>query len=366
MTLARKPQQMTGRERTRAMREALDRTTQPEVAAEILGACLGARIDPSGVRCTVQAERPDRFVMRAAIRTARGEARAYAIKVYLTDFGQQVWEFSRALARVASPDRDGPVLAIGYVPRFRALVFPWIEGERLSDIVDARKPELLRRAAALVAEFHRAPVDGVPPRGPETVVAETLDRCRRLRFRWPSLAAKIQRITFLLHEAAAAREPASSVVLHGDLAAGQFLWTGERLVLLDLDLVAGGDPARDVGHFLGQLERRCTLDPAVAPHEDEWLASFRETYCAAMPVSRRNVSLYQGLTLAHKMHTLSQRDPATGWRPAAALADRAQAHFEAVVRDADAAEGVAWRARSAAADAAAQAHPPSGRDRRDP
>jgi hypothetical protein len=37
----------------------------------------------------------------------------------------------------------------------RALVFPWVDGTALYGLVDERKPDLLRRAAALAADLHR-------------------------------------------------------------------------------------------------------------------------------------------------------------------------------------------------------------------
>jgi len=116
------------------------------------------------------------------------------------------------------------------------------------------------------------------------------------------------------------------------MAAGQFLWTGDRLVLLDLDAAGHGDPAHDVGHFLGQLERRCVLDLTLPAHAKRWLACFREAYPATtLGVSWRNVSFYQGVTLVRKMYTVSDRDPVGGPRLAARLAERARAAFESVV-----------------------------------
>jgi len=108
------------------------------------------------------------------------------------------------------------------------------------------------------------------------------------------------------------------------------VWTGERLVLLDLDTHGVADPAYDVGHFLGQLERRCTLDSSLPEHSRRWLAAFRDAYPAeAIGLSWRNVAFYQGVTLVRKMFTLSRRDPIAGPRLAARLARPAQAAFEA-------------------------------------
>src|SRR5438094_713122 len=99
-------------------------------------------------------------------------------------------------------------------------------------------------------------------------VAETRGRCDRLRHRWPETAAIIEPLLAAIQDAAALLDPAEPAPVHGDLAAGQFLWTGDRLVLLDLDMFGYADPAYDAGHFLAQLERRCLWDRTLLSHAD--------------------------------------------------------------------------------------------------
>ena len=126
-------------------------------------------------------------------------------------------------------------------------------------------------------------------------------------------------------------DPAEPAPIHGDMAAGQFLWTGERLVLLDLDMFGYTDPAYDAGHFLAQLERRCLLDLTVREHAREWHDEFHNAYLVAMPkVSARNVSFYRGLTLINKIYTICRREPEEGPALAPQLATHARAALEAV------------------------------------
>ena len=123
----------------------------------------------------------------------------------------------------------------------------------------------------------------------------------------------IEPLAAQLQDAFAALDTAEPALIHGDLAAGQFLWTGEQLVLLDFDLFGYSDPAYDAGHFLAQLERRCLLDRTLPPHSKEWLACYREAYLAAAPqVSPRNVSFYQGLHLIRKIYTVCRHHPEDG------------------------------------------------------
>jgi tRNA A-37 threonylcarbamoyl transferase component Bud32 len=269
--------------------------------------------------------------MRAQVRSITGEELAYALKVYSDDFVERVWAHSCALGEHYRPDDGGLVLARQYIPHERMLVFPWAEGRFLSDIVDDRKPALLREAARVAAELHRLPI---APDGRTTapmVVEETLARSGRLRDRWPETAALIEPLLAALQEAVSVLDPEAPAPIHGDLSPGQFVWTGDRLVLLDLDMFGYADPAYDAGHFLAQMERRYLLDPALPADSWEWLACFRDAYLAAMPgVSARNVSFYRGVTLVRKIYTVCRRAPVEGPTLAPRLAARARAALEDV------------------------------------
>src|SRR5207247_11052040 len=112
----------------------------------------------------------------------------------------------------------------------------------------------------------------------------------------PQTTELIDPLVSLLEAAVEQLDPAAPAPVHGDLAARQFLWTGDRLVLLDLDMFGYADPAYDAGHFLAQLERRCLIDRTVSPFAPEWLGSFQDAYFMACPeVSPRNVLFYRGL-----------------------------------------------------------------------
>ncbi len=321
------------RQQQRELRAVLGRFQQPEVALDLARRCLNGSLngglEPASVSCTLQSRHPDRFVMRVRLGSAAHANRDYALKVYADDFGEQMWRLAQSLAERLPANHDGLWLPRQYLRAAHALVFPWVEGTRLSEIVDERKPELMRRAAALVAGIHRTRATELPVLTLEKVVAETLDRCGYLCCRGPALELTIRPLARLLQRAASQLDPARLTLIHGDLASGQFLWTGDRLILLDLDTACRADPAYDVGHFLAQLERRRLTDDSLPTHAAGWAASFRDAYPAeALGVSWRNVSFYQGVTLLRKTFTLCQRDPVGGPERAVRLARRARAAFE--------------------------------------
>jgi hypothetical protein len=279
------------------------RVRQPAAALELLAPILPAGFRPVGAVCTEYSVHPDRFVVRAQLLSRAGEERVYALKGYADDFGERVWAHARTLAPHQPALGNGLCLPIHHLPRERMLVFPWVEGRSLADIVDASAPALLRRTAALAAALHGLPIAPEPPTTPAMLLDETRDRCRRVRERCPQALPIVAPLLLEVEEAAAGLDPVDPAPVHGDLDAGQTFWTGERLVLVDLDMFGYTDPAYDAGHFLGQMERR----GAPAP----WLAVFRNAYLAAVPsVSARNVAFYRALTLVRKIHTVCRLEPA--------------------------------------------------------
>jgi len=318
-------------EQRASLRAQLARLQQPDEALGVLRPVLPSDVQPAGVTCSVASVHADRFVMGVQAGSDAGKERAYALKVYADDIGQHVWAHAQSLAERLPPNHHGICLPLAYVPQERMLVFPWVDGRYLSEIVDDRKPELLRLAARIAADLHSLAVVPEEPTTAQMLFDETRARCDRLRIRWPETTAIIEPLMATLEKTLAFLDPADPAPVHGDLAAGQFLWTGNRLVLLDLDMFGYTDPAYDAGHFLAQLERRSVVDPAVRTLAPEWQGSFRESYLKAMPtVSLRNISFYRGLTLIRKIYTICRREPARWPQFARKLAKHARQALQEV------------------------------------
>src|ERR1041385_4642044 len=119
-----------------ALRTPSVRLEQPAAALEVLSQILPADFKAVDVVCTVQSVHPDRFVTRVQLRSVIGEQRTYALKVYSDDFVERGWAHSQALEEHIQPKYGGLCLASWYIPKERLLVFPWVEGQFLSEIVD--------------------------------------------------------------------------------------------------------------------------------------------------------------------------------------------------------------------------------------
>jgi tRNA A-37 threonylcarbamoyl transferase component Bud32 len=321
-------------EQRSSLQAQLARLQQPATVLEALDSGLPADFKPTRAVCTVSSVHSDRFVLEARLRSNAGEERAYALKVYSDEFVEQVWAHARTLAEHYPRNHDGLCLPSRYIPRERMLIFPWVDGQFLNDTAGGRKPELLRRAARLAAALHRLAIVPEKPTTAQMIVDETRARCDRLRKRWPETGPIIEPLMATLEKAFNFLDPADPAPVHGDLAGGQFVWTGDRLVLLDLDLFGYTDPAYDAGHFLAQLERRCLFDATLPAQAREWLACFRDAYREAMPeVSPRNLSFYRGLTLVRKIYTICRGERAEWPRLVPQLAVRARAALEEVASE---------------------------------
>src|SRR5207237_9397009 len=217
------------------------RLQQPAAALDVLRSAMPADVRPTDAICTVQKVRLGRFVRRVQVCLNGVGERAYALKVYSDDTGRQVWAHSQALAEHYPSNDDGLCLASHYVPQERMLIFPWVDGVSLSKLDDNRKPELLRRAARLAATLHRLAIVPEQITTAEMLVAEARARYERLHDCWPETSRIIEPLMATLEGALTLLDPAEPAPVHGDLAAGQFLWHGDRV----------GRIARHMFGFLG-------------------------------------------------------------------------------------------------------------------
>src|SRR5205085_2566043 len=111
--------------------------------------------------------------------------------------------------------------------------------EQSTEVLTVLRPEFATDVAAAdaacsVQSLHRLPLAPESPTTPEQLIAQVAARCERLRRRWPDAAPVMEPMVSALADAVSSLDPAEPAPVHGDLWAGQFLWTGERLVLLDL------------------------------------------------------------------------------------------------------------------------------------
>src|SRR5262245_16819160 len=172
----------------KAVRDNVIHLVQPGRVIELLRrAGVPEDFTPTDADFRLESLHPDRFVLRAALRSNGSVGRRYALKVYADEFVERVWGHCRKLAAHHAPAAhearadDALSLPTHCIPEEHVLVFPWIEGRFLSEISDERRPDLQRRAALLAAQIHRLPVVPEEETTVKMMLDEVAERCNRLR-----------------------------------------------------------------------------------------------------------------------------------------------------------------------------------------
>lgn len=108
-------------------------------------------------------------------------------------------------------------------------------------------------------------------------------------------------------------EKTSDVPIHRDFYHDQILINDLRLYLLDLDTCSLGDPALDLGNFLGHLHEHAVRNPDFLvnyqPVEDAMLEEFKECYPQMLP---QQIRIYIFLTLVRHI-SISSQIPQRQW-----------------------------------------------------
>ncbi len=223
---------------------------------------------------------------------------------------------------------------MGEIPGLHAVVIEWVEGRRLGAGATLGAGELRATAEAL-ATFHQLdPPAGVPAfdRSRELAVLERwLHVLERVRPRERALGRG------LLEALAAASEQIDvqpPVLLHRDFYEKQLVWSEGRTTILDLDTLATGEAALDVGNLIAHAalyqmtHRRALL--SMAELRELARAILRAYRGAGGVVCEPAVWWYAASSLArggalHGLRTLTRRVSPWMWALSAALLEQIQA-----------------------------------------
>ena len=208
-----------------------------ELARSIRGAWQSSRI---------VAYAPEKSATAACLNRA-GEVIAYA-KVSAADQTRRDFGFYQALG--AGLAENDPYLRIpGPLAFSDVLRILWLEAIH-GRAVGGDSPDDLRRVGAALGRFHECAVANAPvfTRYDSERLAAAADVFTSLR---PDLQSAADNLAERL---IAARPPATDVVcLHGDVHPKNAIVTGERVALLDVEDLARGPSAADLGSFIASL-----------------------------------------------------------------------------------------------------------------
>lgn len=167
--------------------------------------------------------------------------------------------------------------------------------------------DLPRRIAEAAVKIHRADVPTEKRHGLADelrILKECFAAVGHLR---PALSERLGRLLAKMEAASGGAGERPALGIHRDFYSDQILFDGERICVLDFDLYCVGDPALDIGNFIGHLtEQSMRLHErvdALAKAE----AGVRERFLELSgAVHQRAVDLYTNLTLARHIYLSTQ------------------------------------------------------------
>ncbi len=229
-------------------------------------------------------------------------------KVRAGRFGNADFALAEELWRRGFADSSADGISIpepiGTVPPVRMWLQRKAPGRPAADLLGrADGIALARRVAEAAHKIHES---GVRPRREHRPADELriLQECLgRLAAARPPLAGRIEHLLAACETITRRLPSAPRRPIHRDFYADQVIVDGDRLHVVDFDLFCAGDPALDVGNFLGHSTEqalRAHGDPsALAPVEH----ALEERFCELAGAELRPaVRAYAALTLARHVY----------------------------------------------------------------
>lgn len=270
-----------------------------------LGAIRVVRHKP-GRRCVIEYDLMPRIeTEHRETFTLVGKARARGIDdstyrlvgaLYKTSFGAN----SDDGIRVPEP--------IGCIPELRMWLQRKVRGANAGELLAA--PDGVRLAGRIAQAAHKLHKMNIHPGRRHTIRDELRILHERLPLvaeRRPEWGDRIERLLAASDRLGASAPVSSLVGIHRDFYADQILVDAANLYLLDFDLFCEGDPALDIGNFVGHTTEyalRTRGDPtALADREDALIERFVELSGEGV---RPSIRTYTILTLVRHIYLSTQ------------------------------------------------------------
>jgi Phosphotransferase enzyme family len=196
---------------------------------------------------------------------------------------------------------------LGVIPDLHMWLQEKVAGVSLTDVLQSpRAASLMTCVAQQLHQLHQLP----PVASRQHIVKDELailsDRLQRVKAIKPEWSARLDKVMNHCKQLVLELPSVAAKGIHRDFYADQVLVADEKLYLLDFDLYALGDPALDVGNFLGHLtELALRLGDAQLFAELENV--LESSYLSLnSEVSSQRVQTYKTLTLARHIFISTQ------------------------------------------------------------
>lgn len=239
-----------------------------------------------------------RFVARLDV---AGKAVA-VLKVHTEPRYQQARRAMKSLAPLA---KFTTAKALGHSDRYCTQLLSWLEGSSLNSLIDRGqiKAESFAAAGACLAHLHRQSLEKLPRRLPAYESNEVSQQANEFKYVEDTMQGRLLRLTNSCADALA-DVAVNPVPTHGDFHPGQVLVGDGSASLIDLDNVALGNPAYDLGSFMAQLEYAHLSGAILKSDKEASSRAFLQGYqsVASMPFTSHAVNTYTAASLVRLIH----------------------------------------------------------------
>jgi Ser/Thr protein kinase RdoA (MazF antagonist) len=232
----------------------------------------------AALRYTVEARQPA---------TGERATRCCYLKVYRDDRGAATWRMLQRLSRPDATRTYDVVAPLAYFESLRTLAIEQAPGEPILSLLrDGHDPgTIMRPVARAVAAFNQDD-RGIVTHAHTRV--DQLDEVRRaaalVTWARPETRGDVAAVMAALEADLVDVSPAP---LHRDLKADHVFLDGDRVIFIDLDSAALGDPVRDPAHLWAYLRGGVGLDAVPAARIRAAADAFVEEYFAHVPAAWR-------------------------------------------------------------------------------
>ena len=286
-----------------ALRDALDPATMSNYLRRRLSAFGREAFEIRAIRL-VRHKRGRRCVIEYELEfaghsvTVLGKLRAKGLDRRTYRLCRRLWRSNLRSGGLDLPQPLGAIAGLGM----------WLQrkvtGTPATALFGSQNAVVLARDIAVAAyRLHQA---GPLPQRSHTAADEFAilqDRLAQVALQRPRLAARLGRLTAVCERLAKSLPPITPQLIHRDFYGDHVLAGDARLYLLDFDLCCQGDPAVDIGNFVGHMSEQSLREhgdaEALAAAEEALQERYAELAGAAV---RERIEIYAALTLARHVH----------------------------------------------------------------
>ena len=219
---------------------------------------------------------------------ARSQTGRWYLKVYRNQQGEETFQLLRSLAEKTSAGQQpfSVVNPVAYLSELRTLVLEEAAGTSLQEVLlrEADPASALRAVARAVAAFNLDEFEVTRHHSIDDQFADVKRAASLLEWACPEARAEIKALTAAVVSGLGPVPPAP---IHRDLKTEHIFLSGDRVIFIDLDSVARGDPVRDPAHLFAHIVVRVGLDSMSREQALTAARGFLEEYFRRVPKSWR-------------------------------------------------------------------------------